>query len=172
MRSEVEINPPRPLDRSASIRNRSPAPAGHMHTGSKGIISRIGGNGAIMMLPQPGKHRSYRNHPGMEQTVERQQPRLGSNRAGSGGGFSVIWRSSIFSGADIPVPKVKFEKFPASPLPGTTLAAPTIGSGFYYPMLPAGTTAKQQTETKKGTEHPGCHCTFSVSRCLFQGTFF
>ena len=64
-------------------------------------------------------------------------------------GHARVLVSFVFALTDIAIPEVKFEEFPATPLPITALLATAVGGGFQYTDFVSGAAAKACQDNEK-----------------------
>ena len=127
-----EVYPLWAFDRRAPVLDNTLTIAGHYHDRAEGVMGGVCGYGAGVGQQEPGEEDdANRNHPGVNQAVQRKQPgaRLVRLRpvCGSAGVLATTIRSRLY----LAVPEVEFEVLPTPALPPAALPENAIGGNLH-----------------------------------------
>ena len=129
---EIEVDPVRSFNGTATIFNNTEAVFIKIHSGAKGIVPGVRGHGTIAGEPQPGEGQSKGDHPGTADAVGGKKAVPWLMGFGAAGGFAAVWLAFVFSITDISVPEIELEALPASPLPAAAFSASAVGGHFHF----------------------------------------
>jgi len=93
--AEVDVEGPGPVDGAAAVLHHPPAVAGDLDLGAERVVAGIGGDRPLAREDVPEEDQAQRDHPGVGEGVDREEPRsrvvgLGVARGVAGVAFTLV----------------------------------------------------------------------------------